>query len=457
MSLKVAIAETTQCKKDLTIEVSAEEVKQHFAKAYQAYARQARVPGFRPGRAPLTVVKQRFKKEVQEEVIGKLVPQAIEHAVTDHKLRIVGSAEISDISCNEGEPLRFKLTVEVLPEFELKEYKGLKVIRHVARVTEEKIDQVMEQIRQQMAQLVPVEDRPSTDGDFVSVNLIGHYLEPEEKEDFKAENVSFHIGVPSEQPEFTENLRGVKPGDVRQFRVKYPEGFSNQQFAGKTLEFTATVVAVRQKELPELDDDFAREVSDCQTLQELRERVREDLQHQFEHQANIRLRADLLEQLCNAYDFPVPESLVEEQTQNRLRGLAGWALRHGVPLQELKQLDWKEQEARERHGAVRNVRGAVIMERIAEAEGIEISPAEIEAEIERLAAATHEPVEAVRARLTKDKGLASIERRLRYEKALDIVVQNAEVTTEEITENQESDLAAERAQAQPASQPAEPV
>ncbi len=457
MSLKVAIAETTQCKKDLTIEVPAEEVQQHFAKAYQAYARQARIPGFRPGRAPLTVVKQRFKKEVQKEVLGKLLPQAIEHAITDNKLHIVGSAEISDVSWNEGEPLRFKLTVEVLPEFELKEYKGLKVTRRVARVTEEKIDQVVEQLRHRVAQLVPVEDRPSADGDFVSVNLVGHYLEPEEKEDFKADNVFFHLGVPSEQPEFTENLRGAKPGDVRQFRVKYPEGFSNQQLAGKTLDFTATVVAVRRKELPELDDDFAREVSDCQTLQELREQVRKDLQRQFEHQAEIQLRADLLEQLCNSYDFPVPESLVEEQTQNRLRDLADLALRHGVSPEELKQLDWTEQQARERRRAVSDVRGAVIMGRIAKAEGIEVSPAEIEAEIERLAAATHEPVEAVRARLTKDRGLASIEHRLRYKKALDIVVQNAEVTTEEIAENQESDLAADRAQAQPASQPAEPV
>src|SRR5262249_24989353 len=150
------------------------------------YMRYAKVPGFRPGRVPRGVIKQRFAKEVKDEVIGKLLPHALEHAITDHKLHVVGNPHIDDISVNEGEPMRFKATVEVLPEFELKEYKGLKLAKRVARVTDEDVENALERFRESAAEFVPVEDRPSQDGDFVSVNLVGKYVEPQEEEDLKA-------------------------------------------------------------------------------------------------------------------------------------------------------------------------------------------------------------------------------------------------------------------------------
>jgi len=455
LKVEVAVADTAQCKKDLTIEVPVEEVKEQFDKTYDAYLRYAKVPGFRPGHVPRGVVKQRFGKDIKDEVLGQLLPHALQHAITDQKLHVVGSPEINDLSFNEGEPLRFKASVEIVPEFELQPYKGIKATKRVARVSEEDVDGFLSELREGGAQLVPVEDRPAADGDYVSTNLVGKYVEPPEEEDLKADDVPIELGAEGVQPEFNEHLRGVQAGDVREFRVKYPEDFNAKNLAGKTLDFTATVVAVRKKELPELDDDFAQEVGNYQTLDDLRQKIREDLEHRAEQQADLRLRDELVEQLVSAYEFPLPDSLIEKQTNERLREFIYYMMRSGISPQTAEQINWEERKGEERIRAVRDVRTAIIIEHIAEAEDIEVSPGEIDLEVARIAAAAREPVDAVRARLTKDGGLASIENRLRYQKALDVVVKSAEVTTEEFTENQEADQTAPGAPSQPESEPAE--
>ena len=438
MKLEVAVTDTAQCKKDLAIEVSVDEVQQEFNKTYEAYTRYAKVPGFRPGHVPRGVIKQRFSKEIKDEVLGQLLPHALQHAISDHNLHVVGSPEINDLSFNEGEPLRFKASVEVVPEFELKDYKSLKAVKRVARVTDEDVDRTFDQLREQWAQLVPVEDRPAQEGDYVSINLVGKYVQPEEAEELKADEVVIELGGEGVQPEFDEHLRGVKVEDVREFRVVYPEDFTAKGLAGKTLDFTATVTAVRQKELPEADDEFAQELGQFQTLAELKQKLREDLGHNAERQADMRLRDELVEQVVNAYDFPLPDSMVEKQTNERLRDLIYHMVRSGMAPQSADQINWEERRAEERIHAVRDVRMAIVIGYIADAEKIQVATAEVDAEVASLAAASREPVDAVRARLTKEGGLASIENRLRYQKALDVIVKNAEITVEEFTDNQET-------------------
>ena len=444
LKLEVTVTETAQCKKDLAIEVHADEVRDEFNKLYEAYARYAKVPGFRPGHVPRSVVKQRFGKEVKEEALSELLPHALQHAITDHKLHVVGSPEITALSFNEGEPLRFKASVEVVPDFELKEYKGLKVVKRVARVTDEDIEDTINRLREDLAQLVPVEDRPAQDGDYVSVDLIGKYIEPPEPEDLKANEVVIELGAESVQPEFNEHLRGVKAGDVREFRVVYPGDFDAQGLAGKTLDFTATVTAVRQRELPEADDEFAQEVGEFETLEALRQKLREDLERHYEQQAEMRLRDELTEQLVNAYDFPIPDSLIDKQTSQRLNELVYNMMRSGMSPKSVEKINWEERRAEERIRAVNDVRSALIIGRIAEAEKIRISPSEMDSEVATMAAMSRTSVEDMRARLTKDGGLNSIENRLRFQRALDAVVKSAEITTEEITDNEETATAADQ-------------
>ena len=435
MKLQVAVADLSQCRKGLTVEVPVEEVNAAFEKTYSAYARHLKIPGFRPGRVPRELIKQRFAKETQEEVVQSLVPEALQAAVAEHMLRVVGEPQIDDLSIGQGEPLKFKATLEVLPEFELKEYKGLKLTKRVATVTDEGVEHALDHLRQSAAEFVPVEDRPSRDGDFVSVNLVGKYVEPPEEEDLKSDDVQIEVGADNVQPEFSENLRDVKTGDVREFRVKYPEEFSSEGLAGKTLDFTATVVAVREKEAPELDDEFARDFGDYENLQQLRDRIRENLTASAEARADAGLREEVVKRILEDYDFEVPSALVEPQAADRAREFAYMLMRNGVPPQTIREIDWEGRMNEFRPLAARDVRSALVFDKICEAEKVDVSRWEVDAEIERMARVSSEPVDQLKARLTKDDSLSSIEHRLRHQRALEAVIKHAEVTVEEFNED----------------------
>ncbi|MBX3277754.1 MAG: trigger factor [Acidobacteria bacterium] len=432
MKVEVAVADSAQCKKDVTIEIPADTVREEFEKAARAFAQHARVPGFRPGHAPLTIVKQRFRKDIRDEVLGSLVPHALQHAVTDHKLRVIGNPEIGELNLNEGEALRFTVSFEVLPDFELAAYKGLKLTKRTPAISDEDVDRVLENWRERAAQMVPVEDRASQDGDLVSVNLSGVFIEPPGDENMDAEDVVIEIGAEGVQSEFTENLRGVRAEDVKQFRVVYPEDFSSPGLAGKTLDFTATVVAVRRKELPALDDDFAREVGE-ETLDELRAGVRGGLERQAEAHAARQLRESAVDELLRSYNFPLPESIIESQADELMRELVYMMIRNGVPPQSLRGMDWEERRKEARERAERDVRAALVIENIADVEDIKVDGDEMDAEIERMADEEGESAEALAARLTKEDRLSSIENRLRYRKTVEFIVNNAQIAEETIT------------------------
>jgi trigger factor len=454
--MEVAVSDSENCKKDITIEIPADEVKAEFDKTYTAYARYAKIPGFRPGHAPITVVKQRFRKDARDDVIKEMIPQALEHAIVDHKLQPVGPPEISDITVSEGESLRFKASVEVLPEFELKDYKGLKLTRRISPITDEMVDNVLEEWRRRGAQLVTVEDRVSEEGDFISVNLAGKFVSEENAEDLKADEVTVEVGGEGVPEEFSENLKGVKAGDKRNFRVAYREDFTSPGLAGKTVDFDATVVAVRRQEFPELDDDFAKE-HDQETLEALRGSIRTDLEHMAESRSDQALREEAIRKLTGDYDFAIPDSLLDREAEQRLRDFANMLFRRGASPEMLREMDWEARRAEARNQAVDNVRGALVISKIAEAEGIQISEDEVNEEITRIATHTGESEEAVRAQLTKDESVSSIERRLRHQKALESIVNHAEITVEENaaetevepTEEDERDKREETKDAQP--------
>lgn len=448
MKLEVAVADVSQSVKALTIEIAADEVKAEFDKIYDGFQRQAKIPGFRPGRVPRGVVKQRFGKEIKDEVAKQLLPHALEHAIKDANLRIISEPAIQELSIIEGEPMKFKAHVEVLPEFELKEYKGLKATKRVVLVSDEDVEKTLQAWREASASLVPVEDRPSQEGDTVSVNLAGKYVEPKEEEDLKAEGVEVELGAEGLQPEFTTNLLGVKVDDVREFRVIYPEDFTSQGLAGKTIDFLATVAAVRQKELPELDDEFARQFGETETLEKLRVGVRLHLRQSRDRDAEVELRNDLLEQVLRDYGFEIPASLVKQRALERANEFANLLVRNGMDPQAVKNLDWNALLAPEVGRAIRDMRLMMIASKIAEAENIHVANDEIDAAIANLADASGEPFSQLKARLTKEESLSSIENKLVYEKALDVIVSNAEITVEEVTSEQE----AERVKAKAASE-----
>ncbi len=443
MNLQVAVADIADCQKELTIEIGADDVKTEYGKAYEAYARYAKVPGFRPGNVPKSIVKQRFAKEINGEVIQQILPHALGHAIEDHKLKVIGSPEVNtdEIKVKEGEALKFTARVTVIPDFELKDYKGLKLTKRVAIVTDEKIAQVMQELREGAAQLVPVEDRPSQLGDFVSINIVGKYVDAPEQEDLKTEDLTIELGGQGVQEEFTTNLTGVKEGDVKEFTVKYPEDFTSEGLAGKTLNFTATVSAVKIKELPELDDNFAQEMAEeyseeYKTIDEMHAKVRENLIANAGVEAENDLRDEMLESLAKDYDFPLPEPLVERQANSRLQEFVQRLFRSGVPPQAARQINWEERQAEERKRAQNDVRLALLLGAVADAEKINVTREDLDSEIERIAASVGQSVDEIEARLTKEGSLSSIENRLRSDKVVNFLVSQAEITTEEYEEKE---------------------
>lgn len=443
MKTQVALVDVSEVKKDLTIEVAAEEVNAEFEKTYHAYSQHVRVPGFRPGKVPRNILKQRFANDVKDDVLKRLLPHALEHVITDHKLRVVGEPQIADVSFAEGTPLRFKASLEVLPDFELKEYQGLKVTKRVRQVTDEDVEDVLNHWRKQSAKFVTVAGRPAQTGDFVSVNLVGKYVDPQgpqEEEGMKADDVQIELGAEGVQPIFNEHLTGVQAGDVREFRVAYPEDFTSKGLAGKTLDFTATVVAVQQKKLPEVDDEFAKQFGE-ESIRQVRAKVRQDLEQSAENDAGSRLRDEALDKLLEAYEFQVPDVLIEQQATERVRNFVYRLISSGMPPEVAKTINWEERMGEARIMAVRDVRVALVIGRIGEAEKIRVANAEIDAEIVRMAAGSGLTAEALKARLTKEEELPSIQNQLHYDKVLSFVVNHADVTVETVTAEQ---LEAER-------------
>jgi trigger factor len=449
--MKTEIVDASPTRKEIRIEIAAEEVKAEFERLAQEYARVVSVPGFRKGHAPVGVVRTRFKKEIRGEVLQKLVPEAVGGAIQESGLQVIGEPDIhldEEGMENFGQqPVTLHAHVEVMPEVNLGEYRGLEAARRVRPVTDEMVEQVIGNLRESSAALQPVEDRASEEGDTVSADFTGRYVNPPEDEDINVQEVEVVLGGPGVLPAFTEHLTGVRPDDVRTFTIEYPEDFSAKGLAGKSIEYTATVTAVRRKELPALDDEWAKSLGEegIETVEQLRARVRENLQKNAEHESEHRLRDEVLGRLIERHQFEVPETIVSYQANQLLRATLQDMMRQGIDPRG-GDVNWESLQGVVRERASEDVRGSVLLERVADAEDIDVTGEEIEAEIQSMAEQSRQSVEQVRAALTKQGGERSIADRLRNRKALDFLVQHAAVTTEEWREEQEPEEAPREAE-----------
>ncbi|KAF0241025.1 MAG: trigger factor, partial [bacterium] len=314
---KIEIVDISSCKKQINVEVPAEKVSEEFQRVYKMVARTASIPGFRTGRVPVSVVKTRFRKEIREQVMQDMLPKVLQSAIVDNKLAVVGDPDISEFTLNDGQPFVFKAKVEVIPEFELKDYKAFQMTKKIRIITDEMVEKQIERLRQQQANLVPIEDREVQDKDYVSVDIEGKFLN-HQADDIRSEGVQLEVGSPNIQPEFTENLKGMKLGDECTFQVNYPEESNNKALAGKTLEYTLKLNSIKIKEVPELDDDFAQGLGEYETLADLRQKTREHFEDNVKEEANQYLNEIVLEKLLADYSFDVPDYLVNGQTKDRL-------------------------------------------------------------------------------------------------------------------------------------------
>jgi len=425
MTPKVEVKDISECRKELLIELPAEEVRAELENVYSELARRVTIPGFRPGRVPISVVRQRFKREAREELQRRLIPRLIEHALSAHRWRLAAGPEVSDFIVSEAEPLRMRATVEVFPNVEVRAYRGLRAVKRVRPVTNQEVQEFLERLRHAHAILVPVEDRPAEIGDHVTVRVTAEEVDAQGqfvRRVLDREEVTLEL-TPEQVDEdpFAREIVGLGAGQEKTFSLPTD--------SGKMIRYAVMVTEVRRKEVPELDDEFAQTVSQrAETLDELRELIRGELERRHAEEAEAALREQLLDRLIEAHQFEVPPTVVERLARERLQRLARTLAASGEA--PAASLDWEQIARRRVEEAARDVRAMVILDRIAEQEGIEVSEAELEAEIARWAAQRQMSASELRGRLTKEGALDTIRNEIRRRKALELVVANAEVETE---------------------------
>ena len=444
--MKTELKEISPTRKQIDIEIEADAVRKAYDRISDNYAKAANVPGFRPGHAPRGVVRTRFKDQIRTEVLRELVPEAVQKAIADHDVHALGEPELN-LDNSEGldqlgqKPITFNVNVDVLPEIKLSEYKGLDAKRRTRPVKDEDVDRVIEQLRENSASLEPVEDRGAQLGDTVTANFHGTFVNEPEAEPINVEDVDVVLGGQGVVQEITDNLTGTKPDDQKTFSVNYPENFSAKGLAGKIIEYHVKVSAVRLKTLPDVDDEWAQslggEGDEVESLEQLKQKVRSDLESQATHEAEGQLRTDLLRALVEAHQFELPERLVEHQTEHRFESVVRDMISQGIDPRN-PQLDWERARDSLKEQASYELRSSLLLEAIADQEKFEVSDQEIEDEINAIADASRQSPEQVRAVLTKQGGERSIAPRLRNRKALDFLVANANVTDEEWKEETKS-------------------
>ena len=420
----------TTCKREIELEIPAENVTKATEKVARDLARVARIPGFRPGKAPVTLIRRRFAGDIQGEVLQSLVPEYLEKALDEKKLVPVTRPEVDKVEFKEGEPLKFRAVFEVLPEFELGEYKGLEIQVDAVEAGEAQVDKVVEEMRERAATFVPVEGRAAKDGDFALIKLSGM---PEGGGDpVEADNIMCHIGAEETLESFTANLRGANPGETKKFQSKYPDDYPDQKLAGKTYDYSVEVLAIKEKKLPEVNDEFAKdaagEASGVTTVAELRKKILENLEAAKEEQQSSQAREKILEALVKKHDFPVPEALVEHQMDVRLERTVRSLTAQGVDPRAVN-VDWVSLRRRQHDRAVDDVKAELLLDRIADAEKTEATDEDVEKEISALAERSGESATALRARLTKQGALDRMKSKLRSDKTIEWLYRNTRIET----------------------------
>jgi len=411
-------------KREIEIEVPAEEVTRETETLIQKYQKLARIPGFRRGHVPASVIRQRFSQDIQNDVVDALIPRYFRKEADKLGLRPVSAPRVSDLHLHQGEPLRFKASFEILPEVKVEGYKDLRAEKPEIAISDEEVENALKELQERHATFNSIEGRALADGDFAQVSLDGQPKDGDGKP-VHMDDVLVEVAGKNTMPEFTENLRGVSAGEERSFDVHYPEDFSDKRLAGKVFAYTVKVQALKSKTLPELNDDFAKELGEFSGLEDVRKRIREGMEAERKHEAEHAAKEKLVTELVQRNAFEVPEALVERQIDLQLeRGLRALAAQ-GMREEDLKKMDLQRLRAGQKERALHEVRASLLLEKVAEEEKIGVEDAEVDREVEALAKQTKQTPEAVRARLTRDGALDRIRSRIRAEKTLDFLYQQS--------------------------------
>ncbi len=433
--MKSEIKQVSPTQKELHIEIDAAVVRDAYGRVSKKYASRANVPGFRKGYAPVDVVRLRFKEEIKGDVLQEVIPSAVAAAIQEHKLHPLAEPHLhlddhENVVINGSVPLKVHAHVEVMPDIPEPKYQGIAVTRRVKPVEEGEIEDLIAERLQREAALIPVEGRNSKIGDTVIADIEGRFDDNPDGDPIKADDLEVKLGDEVIEQSFTENLVGVKEDDVKEFTVSYPAEFTSEALAGKTVHYKAKVKSVGTTETPKLDDAWAKSLDEgYKSLADLRKRLRADLEKLAETDADARVRNNAIAKLIEDNSFEVPNVLIENQARNLLNNFAQDMQQRGVDLNQVEAQFIEMAYGNMKQQAERDVRGAMLLDKVAEMAKVEVADAEVDEEINKMAEYYRATPEEIRDSLEKQGGgVDNIRNNLKTRKAIEAVIEKAKIT-----------------------------
>jgi trigger factor len=420
--MKTEFTDVSETQKTVTIEIDSSVVDAEIDRVAQGF-RKIRVPGFRPGKVPATIIKRRFRDQILHEVMHGLIPRAVEEALQERGIEPIDTPNVRDVALEEGQPLRFTAAIETVPPFDPGDLSTLTATRTRVAITEDAIEQTLQRLRERAGKSEPVEGRPATDGDTVVADLVRQDASGPDRH----EGVSIEIGSKANPPGFDEQLIGVNPGDEKTFSIHFPEDYTVQEMANTDVTYSVAVKEVRRRVLPDLDDEFAKDVGEFDSLSALRDRIQTDLQAEADENAARQLRGDVLKQLAERITFELPTSLVEREIDRRLEEFARQLMQQNVDPRQAG-IDWGQFREAQREPARAGVASALVLDALARREGLVVTEQEIDQEIERFATRAGRTPAALRAQFEKEGGIGRLVAGLRREKAVDLALSRARIS-----------------------------
>lgn len=436
--MKTEFTEVSETRKHLSFEIPPEAVETEIARVAATYARSARIPGFRQGKAPAKVVRQRYKDQILHDVAHDVVPRVLGEALRERGLEPVATPDVRDVVIEEGQPMTFLAEFETLPNIEPGNYTGLALTKPPAVLEVGAVDRALDHLQQRHARWQPVEDRAIATGDTVLMDLVrtkrgrlialaGDAAADGDSAPETLEGVSVEIGATANPPGFDENLTGLETGASREFAVTFPAEYDVAELAGATVDYRVTIKGIRRKELLPLDDDFAKDVSDVETLEALRDRIREDLQQSAEEEASHAVRHALLQQLATRMSAP-PDVLVDQEVDRRLEEFVRRLMEQGVDPMQVN-VNWQEFRERQRESAAETVKSTLVLDEIARRESIVASEEDLAGQIAKFAERAGQTTDVVRARLDQEGAVPRLLAGISREKAMAWLLEKAQISS----------------------------
>ncbi|MCC6362786.1 MAG: trigger factor [Bryobacterales bacterium] len=410
------------CKHELEITIPVEEVEKESEKVAEDVRAKAKLPGFRPGKVPLSMIRQRYGSTIRQEALDNLLPKFFRKRIEEEHLHVVSSFSVKDLEFEAGKPVKFKAEFEVAPEVELGEYRGISVPYAQPEVTDEDVNERLEALRKRKADYANLDPRPAEMGDVVVVDL--HSVSGLEGEPMHAHDLQVELGSPETLPDFNDHLVGLTPGDEANITVTYPEEYAQERLAGKIVEFHVDVKQLQRKELPELNDEFAKDLGDFQTLDELKETIRNNTLREREMAVQRQAKEAIAEKLADTHTFPVPEAFIDRQIDLYVERFLSEHAAQGMDPKKIPVNREKVKEAM-RDRAIKEIKTTLLLEKVADTESIVTTKDEVDAEVQRFAKQEREPVAAVRRRFEENGTLGRIAHAIRTEKTLNFLFEHA--------------------------------